>query len=777
MAKGAGGQQEKHGRQRRHMKPKPIDINKKFLIIKSDADLEKLITKDNISNEDITELKNSFEKNDVKGEKKKRTIVIPRFKICENSNSYNLEKFEKPKHYIRYELYNDQVSGIKLSDGSIVHYDLLEEDENFLNSLNVHLNKPVTEDDFCKLVDKFEKMTGTSDNKEEINIKDAFKAAVELKINLKSTVIKDIYNYWKAKRKKLGRPLLRMFWNYSQNILPNHSVFRSRVKEKMTLRKHKRKNSEVIIKMRELLEDFKRLDVILKKMQQRDEKKIQLLQLNAILFDQRKNEIEDKSYVCPMWNYYQNYNIEEEICKKGRENSVMSLNSNNSMCITNVDNNDILLSDELEINKKNKNLKKNDFTKTIKINPNDFKNVVLIKRRGRNHRIWVDRKYVNDSNSENIQCCDLTYTFNDIENSPLTLNQNYQPNINKSPTFRQKINQPLSGKMVTIKDMDVEKVNDPTNTSIAPTGISVNNTTKSATAATATTTFTVNKSILNKKGSNKRQVNNEEFNAVALEQGEQLQNENKKKRRKKKETNDNIYLDNISMKNENNVYKEEFKKGLLTPSVIQHTNTTMNTPINIKNEETSSICQPGYIIGQTEDNENLKTKEATTQDELSSFFVNGVPNINNKVRIVANGESKDVNQIYPNICNNTLSKTRTSVTNIPDIKTVCNQMKKQNRTKNSFAYNLQKSNKTIFQFEDLLDPQINKHNYPFCLSKYACIQKRILFYLENTLNFENYNFKNKKGEAVTQSSQNVPTKEPNKKVTASKSSKKGKLVQ
>ncbi|CRG97559.1 conserved Plasmodium protein, unknown function [Plasmodium gallinaceum] len=614
MTKGLNNQQK-------NLKCKPIDINKKLLVIKSGEDLKKLTKKDNPSNEDIAQLKSLLENNETKIEKKKKNIVIPRFKICDDDN-YRLSKFEKPSHYIRYELYRDQVTGIKLSDGTIIHYDLLKEDEIFLQNLNSYLNIEVNDEDFSKLIDKFEKLTGKSDNKEEINFKDALKVASELKITYKSNVIKDIYSYWKNKRKKLGRPLLRMFWNNSQNSLPHYSVFRPRVKEKMTLRKHKKKNFDVIIKMHKLIDDFKKLDKILRKIKQRDEKKLLLLQLNAILFDQRKNEIKDKTYICPMWNYFKDYKIEKIYKKFKKDKFYKNLYNNiNSNSLHNK-----------KINKKLKNYGKNEQMNILKVNPNEYKNIVLIKRRGRSNRMWIDRKYVDDINNNDINYCDLSYTFNDFVEASLNLKKNYEDDVYNY----------ISGNNVPLKlNVNKEKIKN------ADSHIFNNN---------EDGFFDENNTQ-----SLKMQLLDQSFNYKSIYEDN-----------KKSNINDDI--------NKNDTKSSNFLFF------------KMDEQFNNKNDTKNNIIDMDKFTKTLEDKKNE-----------GSFLSN------EKVNIINNSELI-------------------------------------NRNKNCefINYTNQQNNKTIFHFEDIIDPLVNKDNYIFCLSKYVYVQKRILFYLENLLNFDNFNFKSKK---------------------------------
>ncbi|ANQ10211.1 Uncharacterized protein PCOAH_00038900 [Plasmodium coatneyi] len=759
--------------QNKNAKNKPIQLNKKLLIVKSNEDIKKLIKKDNPTEEEVNELKAALESSEKKTEKKKKkNIVIPRFKICEDDETYTskLKTFEKPAHYIRYELYKDQVTGIKLTDGSIIHYDLLKEDELFLQSLNASINIQVNDEDFCKLIDKFEKLTGYSENKEEINLKDAIKAAGDLKINLKSNVVKDIHTFWKSKRKRLGRPLLRMFWNNSQNILPHYSVFRSRVKEKMTLRKHKKKNSEIILKMQELIEDFRRLDRILRKMKQRDEKKLLLLQLNSILFDQRKNEIKDKTYVCPMWNYFKDYKMEKIYKKLKKDKYYKSLysganagshhrggrhhesgqhvkghharrshhanrahhghHSHRPHHPHHLHNNSIV---SRKINKRAKSQGLCEQMNVIKINRNEYKNVVLVKRRGRSNRIWIDRKFVHDMNNEDINCCDLAYTFNDFVEASLNLKKNYEEDLSNYISGKQKhIPIKLGIKSGDIKNLDSNFFSNQKNGEQQAGGdgggVAQMDTTGVAVAGIATA------------GMGTSPLGNRDDGGILFEKYEEMKKEKKRRKRKKEPQNvaPSISYDQINALSSQPGEQEltashRYANGTIGVSAEGGHN-YLDSPTKYNNQKEdkkffNSMCNKGdaHFVGSSSlwGKNNNNTNEASTGKRKPYEDESPYPRMSpskGKVENTLNG-SKIITNGNPN---------------------------NKNESTNSVHSTEEASyNRALFQLEDLVNPQINRDNYIFCLSKYACAQKRILFYLENVLNFDNYNFKSKKRETST----------------------------
>jgi len=77
-------------------------------------------------------------------------------------------------------------------------------------------------------------------------------------------IIKDVYDYWVAKRCKLRKPLLRKFWpTTATNDTNPHMVFRPREKEKYKLRKKRQNDMDTFRKMQVLRKDFDRVRSIL----------------------------------------------------------------------------------------------------------------------------------------------------------------------------------------------------------------------------------------------------------------------------------------------------------------------------------------------------------------------------------------------------------------------------------------------------------------------------------------------------------------------------------
>lgn len=711
----------------RGSKFKSVDIYKKLLVVKSDEDLKKVIDKEDVTEEDMRHFKEELEKTNTVEEKKKRNIIIPGVQTCENYN-YITTKFQRPAHYIRYELYRDQVSGIRLNDGTIIHYDMLKEDELFLQKLNENIKTFVSDDDFSKLIDRFEKTTGKwVDGSEEINYKDALEIAEELKLNYKNHIIKEIYAYWKKRRKALGKPLLRMLWANCHHNLPNYVVFRPKVKEKMTLRKHKKKNLDTIIKMHKLLEDFRRIDKILKKMRQRDEKKLLLIQLNAILFDQRKNEIIDRTYVCPMWNYFKDYKMEKiyKRFKKDKYYKNVYTNSitNNNATATTANNTTVHNAsnthgenalDKVRGMKKGLcGMKIDPFFFTYPLRPVEYENVVLIKRRGRNNRIWIDRKLVSEYDEsphkltffkeedakEIIKCCDVSEYFPDYFDKYSGLSKRNSRTCKDAP-----------------KKLEKE---------------TINNITAFAASSSMNSQKNELKEVNKRNGIDEREKGGED----GQEKQEDMQKKGSRKRVRGKSVEKIKDLEvhkKIKLEGENLLEKNG------TVSAIANEETCSSIVVseeNYKNAKDAAAINEfnGALMKLSSNNVNATEKQGDndTANILALSNINATDEketADGLANTLVQASKNDMNETLPNVLNTNTSSSSSIITS---------QME--------YTFNLfKKHNRSLFQLEEVMDPVVNRENSLLSLNKYAHEQKKILFYLENVLDFDNFNFEHNK---------------------------------
>ncbi|EPR62072.1 hypothetical protein TGGT1_225000 [Toxoplasma gondii GT1] len=137
----------------RQLRTRHVDATKRLFVIRKYEDLEQLAEEEGVRidpvqlgflsptefvEEDVAALGAAHRAPGVGGAAKKRKqkmIVVPPIKI-EESHDADLPDFVRPDHYIRFDQHRDQPTGLRLPDGSLVHYDMLKEDELFVEELN-----------------------------------------------------------------------------------------------------------------------------------------------------------------------------------------------------------------------------------------------------------------------------------------------------------------------------------------------------------------------------------------------------------------------------------------------------------------------------------------------------------------------------------------------------------------------------------------------------------------------------------------------------------------
>ncbi|KAH8585218.1 uncharacterized protein ELE39_002151 [Cryptosporidium sp. chipmunk genotype I] len=261
------------------------------------------------------------------------SILVPPVEICP-LNVPKMIPFQRPEHYIRFPVHKEFVSGIRLEDGTLVHYNMVKADEEFLQNLSEHVKAGVSELDFIKMIDFMEKSTGRGS---EISFDEALQICRERGLSsIKNQHALLIYKYWRMRRHKLGKPLLRHFWPItSPHDSSPYACFRPRVREKMTLRRPRRNNKETLEKLERLLDDFRKVEKSFRKLRQRDEKKLLLAELDTCIFDQKRHEVTDPFYRCPIWDRLKNYKQQKRQQKKEmRGASHVSVGPGSGICLS-----------------------------------------------------------------------------------------------------------------------------------------------------------------------------------------------------------------------------------------------------------------------------------------------------------------------------------------------------------------------------------------------------------------------------------------------------------
>ncbi|OEH74748.1 enhancer of polycomb-like [Cyclospora cayetanensis] len=130
----------------RQLRTRPVDGSKPLYIVRSVKDLEVLAEEEGVRLDPVSLgflSPSQFVTEDLTAPapKKPRTQSIAVPPIQKEKRIHQAADFVQPEYYIRTEAHRDLVSGLRLSDGSTVHYDMLEEDEEFVDALNRKTNR------------------------------------------------------------------------------------------------------------------------------------------------------------------------------------------------------------------------------------------------------------------------------------------------------------------------------------------------------------------------------------------------------------------------------------------------------------------------------------------------------------------------------------------------------------------------------------------------------------------------------------------------------------
>eukprot|EP00743_Colponemidia_sp_Colp-15_P002064 GILK01002239.1.p1 GENE.GILK01002239.1~~GILK01002239.1.p1 ORF type:complete len:502 (-),score=104.27 GILK01002239.1:267-1772(-) len=295
---------------RPNFRPRPIDINRKLPVVRSVDDLtfeDENGTMHTITNLDEAGLgEDSYVVQTEQKVTKQKNIPIPDILEVPNYAANYGAKFERPPTYIRYRRKTEEELN------AIVEYDLLLDDEEWLKKFNGGKNT-LSEDKMELMIDAFEKATGSG---AEIIIYEGVRLVQTKGIFQRQAVIEAVWQYWKEKRKRLKRPLLRRFWPppNPDDTSPN-VCFRPRERERMKLRKPRKNDSEMYQKMKRLKDDFEKLRRVLELVKRRERTKKDMLKTEQMLLDQQRGEKFDPNYENSEWKVVRLATRQEKLTK------------------------------------------------------------------------------------------------------------------------------------------------------------------------------------------------------------------------------------------------------------------------------------------------------------------------------------------------------------------------------------------------------------------------------------------------------------------------------
>ncbi|KAK8792946.1 hypothetical protein WA158_005110 [Blastocystis sp. Blastoise] len=186
----------------------------------------------------------------------RKTISIPTPTIITDPH-YDSQEYTRavqPRAYIKY---------IPLSheaEYNQIEYNLDEADEEWLRNNpdfgdNASESSQISLEIFEKMIDVIDKQAGVINDISIDTVERLFVEKLQFHRDDSLTIAEKVHDYWLAKRKKLGKPLLRRYWPVTSITDSNpHLVFRPRERpEKYRFRKHRKYEGEIHEKLNSLL--------------------------------------------------------------------------------------------------------------------------------------------------------------------------------------------------------------------------------------------------------------------------------------------------------------------------------------------------------------------------------------------------------------------------------------------------------------------------------------------------------------------------------------------
>ncbi|KAG6408641.1 hypothetical protein SASPL_131659 [Salvia splendens] len=289
-------------------RPRPLDINKKLPIVKSFKDFEDDDVPTSTRNSQIlrlaTEADNEVQQ--VSSKKLASEIPTPEFVVVDTYERDYSRTFSQPMSYLR-------ARGSRAEIGEFVEYDLDNEDEDWLDEFN-NERKNLVAEKLETIIFKLEVLDHrarekagvitptlsspipvllTFDAAVEVNVHfwDSVKGPMDLRISeyqalqslsIEYGVFRAIYSYWKEKRERWQKPILRRLQPPPPSNDTNpYNVFRPREKaHKLHTRRMQRRENNVqsFEKLRQVRRNLDQAKTILEALIKREEKKREVVE-------------------------------------------------------------------------------------------------------------------------------------------------------------------------------------------------------------------------------------------------------------------------------------------------------------------------------------------------------------------------------------------------------------------------------------------------------------------------------------------------------------------
>ncbi|KAK3000497.1 hypothetical protein RJ639_022160 [Escallonia herrerae] len=264
-------------------RPRPLDITKKLPIVKNFKDFEDEEAPTSTRTQMLriaAEADNEVQVQQVPSKKAASEIPTPQFVVVDTYERDYSRTFSQPTSYLR-------ARGARAEIGEFVEYDLDNEDEDWLQEFNKE-KKTLAVEKFETILFKLEVLDHKARERagvitptlaSPIPVLLTFDAAVEAlqSFSIKYGVFQSIYNYWKEKRERWQKPVLRRMQPPPPvNDTNPYNVFRPREKSHRlhTRRMQRRENNvQSFEKLRQVRRNLDQAKTLLEALIKREEKK------------------------------------------------------------------------------------------------------------------------------------------------------------------------------------------------------------------------------------------------------------------------------------------------------------------------------------------------------------------------------------------------------------------------------------------------------------------------------------------------------------------------
>ncbi|KAF5757812.1 putative enhancer of polycomb protein [Helianthus annuus] len=274
-------------------RPRPLDIHKKLPILKSIKDFEDDDTPTSTRTHMlrlVAEHDNDTQVQHVGSKKTASEIPTPEYLVVDTYERDYSPTFNQPTSYLR-------ARGVRAEIGEFVEYDLDNEDEDWLDEFNKEV-KILPDEKFETIMFKLEVLDHKAREKAgvitptfgaPIPVLLTFDAAVEAlqSLSIKYGVFQSIYNYWKEKRERWQKPVLRRLQPPPPvNDTNPYNVFRPREKaHRLHTRRMQRRENNVqsFEKLRQVRRNLEQAKSLLEALIKREEKKREVIDSEVAL--------------------------------------------------------------------------------------------------------------------------------------------------------------------------------------------------------------------------------------------------------------------------------------------------------------------------------------------------------------------------------------------------------------------------------------------------------------------------------------------------------------